>query len=50
MLRTPQRLKEGTRLEGYEIRRVIGGGGFSLVYLATERASGRPVVIKEWKL
>ncbi len=48
MLRPPQRLKEGTCLEGYEIRRVIGGGGFSLVYLATERASGRPVVIKEY--
>ncbi len=48
MLRRPQRLREGTRLEGYEVRRLIGGGGFSLVYLAREEATGEAVVLKEY--
>ena len=48
MFRPPQHLREGTRIEGYEIRRLIGGGGFSLVYLAADHNSGRPVVIKEY--
>lgn len=41
-------LPTGTELEGYRLDRVLGGGGFSLVYLATELASGHVVVIKEY--
>lgn len=41
-------LPPGTRLDEYTITRTLGGGGFSNVYLATEDASGRAIVIKEY--
>lgn len=41
-------LKEGFMLKGYTIRDVLGGGGFSLVYLAYEELSRSNVVIKEY--
>lgn len=47
MARISQQLPGGTHLDGYTIQRVIGGGGFSIVYLATDR-DGRKVVIKEY--
>lgn len=40
-------LPKGTRLDGYTIERPIGGGGFSVVYAATDN-NGRKVVIKEY--
>ncbi len=41
-------LKPGTRVDNYLIERRIGGGGFSLVYLAREADGGQQVVIKEY--
>jgi len=41
-------LKPGTRLDGYELERPLGGGGFSVVYRARQIDDGRPVVIKEY--
>ncbi len=41
-------LREGYTLEGYRISQVLGGGGFSLVYLAIREGSRRQVVIKEY--
>lgn len=41
-------LSTGTRLENYVIRRKLGGGGFSIVYLAEEAESGAQVAIKEY--
>lgn len=41
-------LPVGTRLDDYLIGKPLGGGGFSLVYLARELSSGRDVVIKEY--
>ena len=35
-------------MEGYRISEVLGGGGFSLVYLAREEASDAQVVVKEY--
>jgi serine/threonine protein kinase len=43
-----QSLPAGTELDGYRLDRVLGGGGFSIVYLGTELASGQVVVIKEY--
>jgi len=40
-------LPRGTRVDGYTIERTIGGGGFSVVYLARDDA-GEPVVLKEY--
>lgn len=40
-------LATGTRLAEYTIDRKLGGGGFSLVYLAVDD-DGRPVAIKEY--
>ncbi len=47
MARITHELPNDTRLDGYTIQRVIGGGGFSIVYLATDD-SGHKVVIKEY--
>ncbi|MDZ7803665.1 serine/threonine-protein kinase [Thiohalophilus sp.] len=47
MARITHELPNDTRLDGYTIQRVIGGGGFSIVYLATDD-TGRKVVIKEY--
>lgn len=41
-------LPPGTKLEGYEIERVIGASGFGFVYLAYEPAAQRRVAIKEY--
>ncbi len=41
-------LKRGTELDGYRLDRVLGGGGFSIVYLGTHLDSGDRVVIKEY--
>lgn len=48
MIRKSKSLPAGTLLDRYRIRKTLGGGGFSVVYLATEQASGTPVVIKEY--
>ncbi|TDY04061.1 serine/threonine protein kinase [Thiohalophilus thiocyanatoxydans] len=47
MARITHELPRGTRLDGYTIERVIGGGGFSIVYLASD-GTGQKVVIKEY--
>lgn len=41
-------LAPGCLLKGYRIEKVIGGGGFSLVYLATQLDIDEPVAIKEY--
>jgi serine/threonine protein kinase len=38
----------GSHVDHYSIDKVIGGGGFSVVYLATARADGQRVIIKEY--
>lgn len=43
-----QALPAGTRLDQYVLDQPIGGGGFSIVYLAREQESGTAVVIKEY--
>ncbi len=42
-----QALPPGTRLEEFEIERVLGAGGFGITYLARDTSLGRQVVIKE---
>ncbi|MBF0220114.1 MAG: serine/threonine protein kinase, partial [Gammaproteobacteria bacterium] len=41
-------LAEGTVVDHFTIVRRIGGGGFSVVYLAEDNKSGHPVAIKEY--
>ena len=41
-------LPPGTTLDEFTIENVLGGGGFSIVYLATSIHGGEPVVIKEY--
>jgi len=41
-------LPEGTALHQYRIVKTLGGGGFSIVYLAYDPANERNVVIKEY--
>lgn len=48
MSKSLQSLPAGTELDGYRFERVLGGGGFSIVYLGTELANGQVVVIKEY--
>ncbi|MDZ7840025.1 MAG: serine/threonine-protein kinase [Gammaproteobacteria bacterium] len=43
-----QSLKRGYLLEGYRVEQVIGGGGFSFVYLAYHIKTQSKVVIKEY--
>lgn len=43
-----QPLPKGFLLRGYRIERTLGGGGFSLVYLATDLESREKVAIKEF--
>ena len=43
-----QALAAGTRLHEFELIRVIGEGGFGIVYLARDRLAGRQVAIKEY--
>lgn len=42
------RLANGTRLEDFIIKKTLGGGGFSIVYLAEEVATGDLFVVKEY--
>jgi len=41
-------LPPGTQVDSYRITRIIGKGGFSLIYLAADEESGDEVVIKEF--
>ncbi|MBI1423620.1 MAG: protein kinase [Gammaproteobacteria bacterium] len=41
-------LPPGTRLDDFVIERILGGGGFSIVYLAISTHDNTPVVIKEY--
>ncbi len=41
-------LPAGYLLHRYRIVRPLGGGGFSIVYLAEDTSAGKPVVIKEY--
>src|SRR3972149_8343537 len=41
-------LTEGHMLHQYRIAKTIGGGGFSIVYLARNTQTGKWVVIKEY--
>lgn len=41
-------LPKDTPLQHYRIEKPIGGGGFSIVYLATDEKTGEPVAIKEY--
>jgi len=43
-----QSLKRGYILEGYRVEKVIGGGGFSFVYLAYHIKTQSKVVVKEY--
>ena len=45
---TNSSLSPGTRLEEYVIKHKLGGGGFSIVYLAEVEATGEQVAIKEY--
>ena len=44
----PSALPRGVRLGEFEIRRVLGAGGFGIVYLAFDHALEREVAIKEY--
>jgi serine/threonine protein kinase len=48
MATTQFALSPQTRVDEYVIDRVLGGGGFSIVYLATPAVGGERVVIKEY--
>lgn len=48
MKQRPSSLPAGTRLDRYRIDKTLGGGGFSIVYLASDQESGEVVVIKEY--
>ncbi len=41
-------LPKGTQIQHYKIDRTIGGGGFSIVYLATDLETDKKVAIKEY--
>jgi len=41
-------LPKGQMLSHYRIEKPIGGGGFSIVYLAIDEKTGEPVAIKEY--
>jgi len=47
MTKISHELPPGTQLDGYHIERVLGGGGFSIVYQANDE-HGKPVVLKEY--
>ena len=44
----PNALPEGTRLGEFELRQLLGVGGFGIVYLAFDHALEREVAIKEY--
>lgn len=41
-------LTNGARVDDYEILKSLGGGGFSIVYLAQDQSTGKKVAIKEY--
>ncbi len=43
-----ENLKPGSRLDKYRIKQVLGGGGFSIVYLALDPGFDKEIVIKEY--
>jgi serine/threonine protein kinase len=45
---TPNALNPGTRLGEFELLRVLGVGGFGIVYLAMDHALEREIAIKEY--
>ncbi len=48
MTDTSQELPAQTRVDSYTVLRTLGGGGFSLVYLAEDNRTGEQVVLKEY--
>ncbi len=48
MSKSRHSLPAGTRIDCYRIRKLIGRGGFSLIYLADDEDTGAEVVIKEF--
>ncbi len=48
MKQRPPALPVDTRLDRYRITQVLGGGGFSIVYLAADTETAQPVIIKEY--
>lgn len=48
MVKTADYLPDGTFLSHYQIESVLGGGGFSVVYLGSDTKNHQPVVIKEY--
>ncbi len=47
-LDAPEALPPGTRVAEFEIRRMLGSGGFGIVYLAWDHALEREVALKEY--
>lgn len=48
MKRAAKSLPPGTELDDYVIDRMVSRGGFSIVYLATHRATAEHVIVKEY--
>lgn len=48
MIKAPRALKVGTRIENYEIVRVLGAGGFGITYKAIDHTLQRNVALKEY--